>query len=465
MLSDIHFDPFHDPAKFDRLSAAPVEDWDAILSAAASPTMASAFTHLQATCGSKGIDTPYPLLHNSLLVAHNHLAHPAFITVSGDLMAHAFDCRFHALAPQATEAGYSAFAAKTIAFVALQLRQRFPATPIYLALGNNDSGCADYRETPNSAFLQADAQTFANAAISPANRTSILATFSTLGDYTVQLPAPMAHTRLIVLQDIFDSKKYNTCPGQKVDANMTPSEIQIAWLHDQLTQARDHHEHVWVMAHIPPGIDAYNTLRSGIDVCAGKTPTQFLRSEALADTLAAFPDIIRLALFGHTHMDEIHLIRTAADPKSEGVPTKLVPSISPVDGNNPAFTIAEIEPQTATLKDYVVYAANSQAASAWIEPPAWREEYRYSTAYHLPDFSSASVIRLTNRFLEDKTGTSPFELNFETNYFVNDGSLSATLKAAALQFVWSKYACSLAQSSIAGYTACACPAATPASQP
>ena len=34
----------------------------------------------------------------------------------------------------------------------------------------------------------------------------------------------------------------------------------------------------------------------------------FLSSEALAETMARFGDVIRLAIFAHTHMDEVRLL-------------------------------------------------------------------------------------------------------------------------------------------------------------
>src|SRR5580700_2198839 len=58
MVSDIHFDPFHDPAKAKQLADAPVGEWNAILAGAASTDAAAAFERLQKTCNAKGIDTP-----------------------------------------------------------------------------------------------------------------------------------------------------------------------------------------------------------------------------------------------------------------------------------------------------------------------------------------------------------------------------------------------------------------------
>jgi len=451
LLSDIHLDPFHDPAKFQQLRDTPATGWAAILYASPSPTQAADFAHLQSTCNAKGIDTPPALLQSSLHAARQQQPHPLFVTISGDLMAHQFDCRFHTLAPTATDADYSAFAAKTVFFIALQLRETFPGAPIYFALGNNDSGCKDYREDPNSAFLQADAVSFANDALYPLSRAAILRTFPQLGDYTITLPAPIAHTRLIVLQDIFESKRYTTCNGTSSD---DAAAQQIIWLRTQLTAARAAHEHVWVMAHIPPGIDAYSTFSKHRNVCTGKDPEMFLASDALASTLAEFPDVIRLALFGHTHMDEFRAITTPTGT----IPAKLVPSITPVNGNNPAFTLAAIEPSTATLQDYTVYSASNQTGI----DTTWNEEYRFSTTYHLPDLSGPSLAKLTDSFVSDKSGTSAASKAYQQFFYVGDPAASngmgASAKAAAMQIVWPIYACAITHADTPGFRTCACPA-------
>jgi sphingomyelin phosphodiesterase acid-like 3 len=455
LLSDIHLDPFHDPAKFERLRSAPATGWAAILYAPASPTQAVDFNHLQTACNAKGVDTPPALLQSSLHAAHQQQPHPVFITVSGDLLAHQFDCRFHTLAPSATADDYETFAAKTVAFVALQLRETFPGSPIYFALGNNDSGCKDYREDPDSSFLQADAASFSADALTPANRYAILHDFPQFGDYAITLPAPIAHTRLIVLQDIFESKKYTSCNGtSSVDA----AAQQIAWVRTQLTAARAAHEHVWVMAHIPPGIDAYSTFARHRDVCAGQDPEMFLASDALATTLSEFPDVIRLVLFGHTHMDELR-VYTSSDGTS--IPAKLVPSITPVNGNNPAFTLAAIKPATATLQDYTIYSASNQTGVQ----TTWSEEYRFSTTYHLPDLSGPSLAKLTGSFVSDKSGASATSKAYQQFFYVGAPDvaqgISASIKAAAMQVVWPTYACAITHADTAGFRTCACPA-TPA---
>ena len=449
MLSDIHFDPFHDPAKVAQLITTPASGWDAVL-AEPSATQAADFAALQTSCKAKGVDTPYVLLKSSLKAERDVEPKPLFVTVSGDLMAHQFDCKFFQLAgAKATAADYSAFAAKTVEFVALELRQTFVGVPVYLALGNNDSGCKDYAEDENSAYLQADAKSFAGDALDKKNGAAIASEFSSLGDYSIVLPSPMQHARLIVLQDIFESKKFTNCAGKSDESSAA---AQIAWLHTQLAAAKAAHEHVWVMAHIPPGIDAYSTFSKGANVCSGAAPVMFLGSTQLVDTLTEFAGTVSLGLFGHTHMDEMKLFHASA---GDGVvAVKLVPSITPVNGNNPAFTVAQVDPRTATLVDYSVYAASNKTGVG----TTWAEEYRYSKTYGLPDYSVASVKSLMAEFLADKAGASDVSRAYQNFYFVGDPGVSANLKAAAMRLVWPGYACSMTESGEDGFRACVCPA-------
>jgi len=454
MLSDIHFDPFHDPAKVAQLIGSSAGQWQAVLAAPDSPTQAQDFARLQKTCKAKGVDTPYTLLASSLAAERAQQAAPLFVTVSGDLMAHQFDCRFATLAPHASPADYSSFAAKTVAFVALQLRTAFPGAPIYVALGNNDSGCKDYREDPHSAYLQADARSLADAAAAPA----ILQQFPALGDYKVALPKPFHNTDLLVMQDIFESKKYTTCAGKDEAA---AGAAQAAWLRRQLAAARAAHHRVWVMAHIPPGVDAYSTFTKAArdaapNGCPYQKPDLFLNSELFADALRDNTDMISLVLLGHTHMDEMRLYtsrRGASSTSSRAAPGKLVPSISPVDGNTPSFTLATVDPARATLLDYTVFAASNQTGIG----ATWSPEYTYSTTYGQPDFSAAALTALTNEFLADPTSAAAHSRSYESFYFVGGSTAGPNLKAAALGAVWPIYTCAITQDHVQGFATCACP--------
>jgi len=127
------------------------------------------------------------------------------------------------------------------------------------------------------------------------------------------------------------------------------------------------------------------------NVCAGDAPTLFLSSDSLGSTLAEFGDVVQLAIFGHTHMDEMRLLEPAKAQDGSGTGTavalKMVPSISPVDGNNPSFVVARVNTATATLRDYRVIAASNQSGV----DTKWTEEYAFGKAYAKPDFSASSV--------------------------------------------------------------------------
>lgn len=436
MLSDIHFDPFRDPGRFTQLAAAPAERWEAILSAPAAAAQQSALDKLLAACPARGVDTDWPLFAASLQAERARMPHPAFITVSGDLMAHQFECRYRALGgkPEA----YAAFAAKTVAFVAGRLRQSFPGVPLYIALGNNDSGCGDYREDPESVFLQRSAASLGE--LTGRQAAQVRHEASRLGDWSVELPAPFSHARLIVLQDIFASSHYKTCANED---DSTAAAEQNNWLRDQLQKARKQKQNVWVMAHVPPGVDLYATVAHARDVCAGQQPILFESSSAMEQTLEAFHDVIRLGVFGHTHMDEIRVI--GQSPQT--VVIKVVPSISPINGNLPSFTVAQVETATATLKDYAVYAAANPEGSG-----RWEQEYRFSESFHQPEFTAATAEPLLKGFLEDKESKSPETLAYQQHFFSGPGGKHALL----LRLAWPQYVCSVRYPEQDEFRRCAC---------
>jgi sphingomyelin phosphodiesterase acid-like 3 len=456
MLSDIHFDPYHDPVKFERLRAAPASAWQKILAEPDAPSQAADFAKLMKACKTRGVDTPWTLLESSLQAAHLQSPHALFVTVSGDLTVHQFDCRFHSFVPGATEAEYSDFAAKTVAYVASELRRVFGSTPIYLALGNNDSGCGDYREDQDSSYLHDVAETFSQSVDSPGGRKELLRVFPVSGDYSVALPKPIVRGRLIVLQDIFLSSGYAGCNG-KPDA--AAGAAKVDWLRNELTAARARHEQVWVMTHIPPGVNVYSTVTKNVDVCKGQAPVMFFNDEKLVEVLTDFAADIRLVLLGHTHNDEMRLLQGPVLPAAPGakdapprpawVAAKLVPSITPINGNNPAFTLAEVDPRTAVLKDYRVIAGSNVTGVGTM----WTEEYRFSTTYHSTAYKPEEVAAIIAKFSVDKSGATPVSSAYEQNFMVNGG-----LRALAIRAVWPQYVCSLANDTEAAYRSCVCPA-------
>src|SRR5688572_3151817 len=101
-VSDIHFNPFADPALMTKLEAADAALWDAIL---ASSTSTSLSTY--------GSDINDALLRSAVAEMKKQIASPAFVMISGDFLAHKFDETYQQYATDKSPAAYTAFVTKT----------------------------------------------------------------------------------------------------------------------------------------------------------------------------------------------------------------------------------------------------------------------------------------------------------------------------------------------------------------
>ena len=362
MLSDLHFDPLRDPAKVQRLVEAPVERWEAIFAEPASERQAAEFAQTQAGCKATAVDTSYALLSSSLKAEKADAASVRLVMVSGDLLAHNIDCRY-GVAMKGKAEGYAAFAAKATEYVMRRVEAEFTGVPIYFALGNNDSGCGDYRMVEGDGYL-----TGTSAALlaglrgaGAAELARVKEAYDRGGYYSVLMGGGLEKTRLISLDDLFLATKYKTCAGGRED---TAAKAQLAWLAAELQAAREKGERVWVMGHMPPGIDIYSTLKHFESLCT-RPAERFLVGDTLDNLIEKYADVIKLAVFGHTHEDEFRVVG--------GVPLKLVGSISPNNGNEPSFTIAAIDPGTSVMKDYTVFTASNLTGV----DAQWTREYRF----------------------------------------------------------------------------------------
>jgi sphingomyelin phosphodiesterase acid-like 3 len=442
-LSDIHFETFWDPGKVAKLAAADPSDWKAILASPDTPNRKQDFDALEAKCPSRGPDTSYGLFASALDEMKKHVGDAHFITVSGDLMAHQFDCKFQHVLPNASSGDYAKFTEKTIAFIVGQLNDVAGSVPVYAALGNNDSDCGDYALNPNSPFLKTVGETIAKN-VPASERKAALASFAESGSYSVSLPA-IAKARLIVLDDLFFSKRYTSCPGYSGASGKT---LQLAWLAKQLAAARTANEKVWVMAHLPSGVDAFSTLKRG----ACKAPPTMILStpdpaepDDLTDALVDAADVIQLGIFAHTHEDEIKLLEKptsgSTQPKQPAIPIKLVPSISPIDGNLPSITVADIDPASATLIDYRVIAGSDTVP--------WKQQYDYADDYGEASFSSAAVRELVTKFAADSSGKDKASQNYIHNFLTGK-------QTSLLSLAWPAYVCTMTEETSAGFSNCAC---------
>jgi sphingomyelin phosphodiesterase acid-like 3 len=446
-VSDIHFEVFFDPGKTVLLASAPVSGWKGILAGPASADREQRFAAVEQACHTRGEDTPYALLDSSLRAMQKDGAGAKFVTVSGDLVAHAFQCQYGEVFPHAAAGDYRAFVEKTIDFVVEELSGAFPGVPVYVALGNNDSDCGDYQLDANSEFLKAVGEEVVRT-LPDDERKGAAESYAAGGYFNVRLPSAVKGARMIVLDDQFMGAKYTTCGGK---ADTGAGDSQLKWLAEQLGDARNKKEKVWVMAHIPPGVDPHATAAKMDAVCSGKGPKMFLSSEKLADVLAENADVVGLAIFAHTHMDEVRLLKADnAAPGSAaggGVAVKMVSSISPINGNMPSFTVARVETSTAALKDFKVFVASNATG----EDTTWREEYDWGKTYGASEFSAATVSKVIAGFAADPQAKTEASQAYIRNFY-------AGVDSQLLGLVWPEYTCALQNDSAEGFKGCVCPA-------
>lgn len=441
LISDIHLDPFQDPAKVPQLVKAPITEWTAILEAPPSATQEADFAKVRERCGKKVFDTSPALMRSSYTAVASHQKEISLAVLTGDLVAHNFSCRYEAVLPGRPEAEVQEFLQKTARYVIEELAKSLGDKPLYVSLGNNDTECGDYKLNQKDKLFSDLAESVSHAA-GQGSDSAFAAEYRKSGHFLVPLPKPFQQTKLLVLDNLSASRNFTTCGGEK-DASLAKEDI--VWLKQELQKARDQNQQVWVATHIPPGIDAYYTFKAG-NVCALRQPIPFLSSDELATTLVSYSDVVKLALFGHTHMDEFRILlpNGGADTKAAGVPAKIVPGISPNAGNNPTFLLASIDPKTAVMQDYTAYSAFMTDEGKY----SWVSEYKFSSIYK-STFSADGVSKLIQSFQQDITVSKPMTKEYIGHY-------APGLTSFAVTAFWPKYQCILTNRTSETFLNCAC---------
>jgi sphingomyelin phosphodiesterase acid-like 3 len=149
-------------------------------------------------------------------------------------------------------------------------------------------------------------------------------------------------------------------------------------------------------------------------------------------------------------MDETKLLKdeSGSPVTAKAIAVKVVPSISPINGNRPSITLAQVDPSTAALKDYKVFTASNPTGV----DATWSEEYDFDRSYQAAEFDSSSVSHLIEGFAAD-----PGAKTQASQSYIQDFSSGAS--SAVLQMFWPEYLCTLSNHTQQSFRACVCPAA------
>lgn len=418
LLSDVHLNPFPSaqhcgtPAgkqAVAKLAAEPVAKWK--------PDDFS----IDGGPNGYGEDTNEALFESALVAMRQADPKPSLIMVPGDFLAHVFRghwqaCQAAGLEGAAADAAYSEFTRKTIEFVLLRLAQTFPHTQIVPVPGNNDSDRGDYA-IPSAEWMRMLARELPGIT-GDAGKNADWSHFENGGYFAVGL-RDFSDVEVLALNSVLWSPKCKPVNGD--DRCAADGTAELAWLEAKLKTARAQSKKVVVTGHVPPGINAFDTLHAGAgevvmmyDDCgeAGAAASCVDFGHKVPALLAEYSDVIHVGIFGHTHMNEFRVARS----KEKSVGVQIVPAISPIFGNNPAFLIARVSPGFF-IADY----------EAWRLPIAsgggWGEEYDFDDIYGTGGLSGGHLDRMAS----EMTHTP----QLRTKYFSYMGSESDRITAPA----------------------------------
>ena len=191
-------------------------------------------------------------------------------------------------------------------------------------------------------------------------------TFTRGGHYTAPLPGLEGH-RLIVLNSVFFSVNYDNACGR---STQTPALEQLGWLAGTLDRARAAGESVWLLMHVPPGINSFNSAEA---VAKGGPPVTFWQPELTARFLQLVRrhrSTIRVAFAGHTHMDDFRVIRLDGEPV---LPVQDRPGDQPDLRQQPGLSGLPVRPPDRAGRGYQTYFLTDLADAgrpASTRPPA-----------------------------------------------------------------------------------------------
>lgn len=381
IFSDVHFTPFEDPTIVTQLVENDANKWNAIFAASA----------LQNTLPTFGHESNWALLESTLADMRRTSPSPDFIIYTGDFLMHRFNTTYKTLTRDESAEGLQRFVDKTLTYIASRFTQYYPDTPIYFCLGNNDTSEDDYQITPNGQFLANSAVIFSNAFLkTTVNKNLFVATYPAGGHYQVIVNGTMM--RIFSLNAVYLS------PNAAISAAAT---AQLDWLETALADAARTGDKVWVIMHIPTGVDVFATLRANPNPPLLPNVIPLIREEYLSrlrSILATNRNNVSAVFAGHVHRDDFRLIMSPDPVETPAVPVLVMPAISPVYGNQPGYKVLSYHHQDYLVADY-------QARYLDFGDRIWKTGHVFQQAYGFRGYLTANhLASLYGDLYRDTTG-------------------------------------------------------------
>jgi len=360
VFSDLHWDPYRHPDAARMITGSPWPDWHVILTELGGMEL-----------NSYGQETSYGLLESGLDAMAAACPNPEFIVFPGDLPTHQLWRRFAEFSDGGKPA-LERFIANLVAFVASRIRARFATAPIFFSLGNNDSFCGDYQVNPGGAYLAATAETYLGDYLGrPDQADAFLPGFRALGCYSMAMDR-FSSGRVVAINTNLLSHHFQCQCCQKP---FDPGQV-LDWLEVQLRQAARRGERVWLLPHIPFGVNAYSTAGGVEHGELGPVTTHLAPAynTRLVDLLKGYAATLAAVINGHTHMDAFKVL--CADDGSPLLAAHIAPAMNALFGNNPAFQVLHLDAGGLALADYETHHLDLAETGK-----GWQREYGFGEAY------------------------------------------------------------------------------------
>lgn len=429
-ITDIHFNPFNacttSPCKIIQdLNSERASQWKNTLDQQASKTIVP-----------YGKDANYALLKSALseLQSVAKQSHPKFVILIGDYLGHNYQDHYKKYSGDQSQQGYQAFVQKTLQFLTNEIRMNIPNIPVYPAVGNNDSYNGDYYSNPNGPFYRNTAHAWAAFFLNDRNRTNFLNEFPTAGYYSVT-PSDARNQRIIVLNTVLFSMK---AKGQGVAA---AAQSELNWLKQQLAEVRANQQKVWLVFHIPVGIDVFKTISTGQTTSLW----QSTYTQEFMKLLSQYDKSIAGIFTSHLHMDAFALFK-----HNDGIENfdSFTPAISPMFGNNSGFKLFAYNNDTFQVNDFVTYylPINSNATNR-LRDQQWQALYDFNNKYQPACSNNCVLMNGMNNLQENNSLVQDYKL-----YYAVGNPNSQPINTDAKD--WPYYWCAISHFTQADYESC-----------
>ncbi|CAE6924166.1 sgmD [Symbiodinium sp. CCMP2456] len=326
------------------------------------------------TFGLMGCDPPIALGWSAASAAQATEQPKEFLLYTGDFSRHTMG-----LMPN-TRASVS----NIIGDVASVFKAHFPKIPLVMGALGNDDGPQNYFQTITSDEPANDWFVLVGAKLNSSwSMTSDAVKQYSYGGY---FEARVGNLTLLSIATVIYSVRHR--PTQLEEDPFS----QFAWLSSRLKEAAHEGRSVWIVGHIPPGIETFGYT----ELWHPMYLSRYL--EIVQDSLLG--SVIAAQLFGHVHKDEFRIL---PNPPPGAGPILLSSALSPVYYNNPAFKVVKYCKSTGKLLDFETFF------SKVAEQLDWQSGYCLNSTF--PGFGAGGLVMEDFLRLRDKLllGLEDFE--------------------------------------------------------